>query len=280
MGAIRVQFFPFLESKRKYFSCTDFNGRIHVKDRRLRSLPGRYCSSLLAKDAVFQTVNWPDSGQTILRFSFSKFKDVGGTGKEHTYVTDTTVENVSDKTISNASLSLYVFDKSKARIGEGYINLTNVGAGQTVKFQITLSASGNPASVAVSASAPRTVSITVNSVPQGAALKVDGKEVGTTPKIIEVSIGKHMLEFSKEGFNSGKFPLEMSSHDASGGSVSYELGSAAHDTIELRDGSVLSGDLISVNGIQVQVRIGGNIQTFDRNQVRRILFTERDPVSN
>ena len=237
-------------------------------------------SSLFAKDNVFQTVNWPDSGQTILHFSFSKFKDVGGMGKEHTYLTDTTVENVSDKTIGNADLSLYLFDKSNARIGEGYITLTNVGAGQTVKFQVTLSASGNPVSVAVSASAPRSVSITVNSVPQGAALKVDGKEVGTTPKMIEVSIGKHMLEFSKEGFNSGKFPLEMSSHDASGGSVSYELGSSAHDTIELRDGSILSGDLVSVSGMQLQVRIGGNIQTFDRNQVRRILLTERDPVAN
>jgi hypothetical protein len=237
-------------------------------------------SSLFAKDNVFQTVTWPDSGETILRFSFSKFKDVGGMGKEHTYVTETTVENVSDKTIGNANMSLYVFDKSKARIGEGYINLTNVGAGQTVKFQITLSASGSPVSVAVSARAPRSVSITVNSVPQGAVLKVDGKEVGTTPKVVEVSIGKHMLEFSKEGFNSGKFPLEMTSQDASGGSVSYELGAAAHDTIELRDGSVLSGDLVSINGMQVQVRIGGNIQTFDRNQLRRILLTERDPVSN
>ena len=237
-------------------------------------------SSLLAKDNVFQTVNWPESGQTVLRFSFSKFKDVGGMGKEHTYLTDTIAENVSDKTIGNANFSLYVFDKSNARIGEGYINLANVGPGQTVKFQITLSASGNPVSVAVSASAPRSLSITVNSVPQGAVLKVDGKEVGTTPKIIEVAIGKHVLEFSKEGFNSGKFPLEMTSHDASGGSVSYELGSAAHDTIELRDGSVLSGDLISVNGMQVQVRIGGNTQAFDRNQVKRILLTERDPVSN
>jgi len=225
-------------------------------------------SSLLAKDNVFQTVNWPESGQTVLRFSFSKFKDIGGMGKEHTYLTDTIAENVSDKTIGNANFSLYVFDKSNARIGEGYINLANVGPGQTVKFQITLSASGNPVSVAVSASAPRSLSITVNSVPQGAVLKVDGKEVGTTPKIIEVAIGKHVLEFSKEGFNSGKFPLEMTSHDASGGSVSYELGSAAHDTIELRDGSVLSGDLISINGMQVQVRIGGNTQAFDRNQVK------------
>lgn len=237
-------------------------------------------SSLLAKDNVFQTVNWPESGQTVLRFSFSKFKDVGGMGKEHTYLTDTIAENVSDKTIGNANFSLYVFDKSNARIGEGYINLANVGPGQTVKFQITLSTSGNPVSVAVSASAPRSLSITVNSVPQGAVLKVDGKEAGTTPKIIEVAIGKHVLEFSKEGFNSGKFPLEMTSHDASGGSVSYELGSAADDTIELRDGSILSGDLISINGMQVQVRIGGNTQAFDRNQVKRILLTERDPVSN
>ncbi|HZR55637.1 MAG TPA: PEGA domain-containing protein [Terriglobales bacterium] len=237
-------------------------------------------SLLFAKDNVFQNASWPDSGQTVLRFSFSKFKDIGGMGKEHTYLTDTSVENVSDKTIGNANFSVYVFDKSKARIGEGYINLANVGPSQTVKFQITLYASGNPVSVAVSASMPRLLSITVNSVPQGAVLKVDGKEVGTTPKIVEVAVGKHMLEFSKEGFNPGKFPLEMTSHDASGGSVSYELGSAAHDTIELRDGSVLSGDLVSVSGMQVQVRIGGNTQSFDRNQVKRILLTERDPIVN
>jgi hypothetical protein len=109
---------------------------------------------------------------------------------------------------------------------------------------------------------------------------MDGREVGTTPKIIDVVIGKHMLEFEKEGFNSGKFPLEITSRDASGGSVSYELGTAAHDTIELRDGSVLSGDLVSLSGMQVQVRIGGNTQTFDRNQVKRILLTEREPASN
>ena len=105
---------------------------------------------------------------------------------------------------------------------------------------------------------------------------LDGKEVGTTPKIVDVGIGNHVLNFSKEGFNTGKFPLEITSRDVSGGSVSYELGSAAHDTIELRDGSVLAGDLVSVNGMQVVVRIGGNVQNFDRNQVKRILLTERD----
>ena len=201
-------------------------------------------------------------------------------GRERTYVTDTTVENLSDKTVGSATFSLYVFDKNKARIGEGYINLSNVAASQTVKFQVTLAASGTPTSLAVSASnASRTVSITVNSVPQGALLKVDGKEMGTTPKIVEVAIGKHSLDFSKEGFNSGKFPLEITSRDTSGGSVSYELGSAMHDTVELRDGSVLSGDLVSISGMQVVVRIGGTSQTFDRNQIKRILLTERDPAN-
>jgi hypothetical protein len=109
---------------------------------------------------------------------------------------------------------------------------------------------------------------------------VDGKAAGTTPKIVEITVGKHLLEFAKEGFNPGKFPLEITTRDASGGSVSYELGSAAHDTIELRDGSVLEGDLVSVSGMEVQVRIGGNTQSFDRNQVKRILLTQRTPASN
>lgn len=241
-------------------------------------------SSLFAKDEVFQTVTWPDSGPAVIRFSFSKFKTVGGSGREHAYITDTTAENVSDKKISNAGFSLYVFDKSKARIGEGYISLSNVAPGETVKFEVRLMASGTPVSLAVASTAPdsvaRSFSVTINSVPQGAELKVDGKAMGTTPKIIEVGVGKHVLEFSKEGFTSGKFPLEMTSHDASGGSVSYELGSAARDTIELRDGSILSGDVISISATQIEVRIAGNIQSFDRNQVKRILFTERDPPTN
>lgn len=232
-----------------------------------------------AKDTLFQTVSWPDSGTPVLRFTFSKFKLlVNGIGKEHTYVTDATAENLSDKTLGSVSMSLYVFDKGHARIGDGNIELANVGAHETVKFEITFYASGVPASVSVAANAPRTLSVTINSVPQGATVTLDGKEIGTTPKIAEVSIGKHMLTFSKEGYNTGRFPLEMGPRDASGGSVSYELGTSSHDTIELRDGSVLSGDLISIDAKQVQIRIGGNIQTFDRNQIKRVLLTQREPV--
>jgi hypothetical protein len=119
----------------------------------------------------------------------------------------------------------------------------------------------------------------VNSVPQGATIKVDGNDEGATPKMIALGIGKHVLEFSKEGFDTGHFPLEVGANDVSGGSVSYELGSAAHDTIELRDGTVLSGDLESVSAMDVVVRMGGALQHMNRNQVKRIILVERDPPS-
>ena len=236
--------------------------------------------SFAAKDTPFQTLTWPDSGAPVLRFAFSKFKLlVSGVGKEHTYVTDATAENLSDKLLGSLDMSLYVFDKTHARIGDGNIDLANVRPHETVKFGMTLYVSGVPASVSVATRAPRSLFVTINSVPQGATVTLDGKEIGTAPKIAEVGIGKHMLTFSKEGYNTGQFPLEIGARDASGGSVSYELGTSSHDTIELRDGSVLSADLLSINANQVQIRIGGNLQTYDRNQIKRILLTQRDPVA-
>jgi hypothetical protein len=123
----------------------------------------------------------------------------------------------------------------------------------------------------------KTISITVNSVPQGADLKVDGTAAGITPKVVKISPGKHVLEFAKEGFNTGRFPLEMGPDDASGGSVSFELGTSAHDTIELRDGSVLIGDLVTVSGMEIVIKVGGADQRLNRNQVKRILLVEREP---
>jgi hypothetical protein len=120
------------------------------------------------------------------------------------------------------------------------------------------------------------VSITVNTVPQGAVATLDGVEVGITPKILQIAVGKHTLAFSKEGFNPGKFPFETGPDDASGGSISFELGTSAHDTIELRDGTVLSGDLQSVSAAEVLIRAGGKDLSYDRNQVKTIVMVERE----
>lgn len=243
---------------------------------------------VFAKDQPIITVMWPDSGNAILRFTFGKFKEVGGIANERSYIIDASAENLWSKPISDATFSLYVFDKNKARIGEGFISISNVGPSQVVKFPVTLASSGLPASLTLIAKSlpkelgpaapPKKVSITVNSVPQGAALKVDGADAGTTPKIVQLTVGKHILGFNMEGFNPGNFPLEIGPDDAPGGSVSYELAGSAHDTIELRDGTLLSGDLLSLDGAGLTIRVGGAAQHLDRNNVKRILLVEREPA--
>lgn len=225
----------------------------------------------------FQTLDWVDSGTPVLRFTFSKFKMVGGSlGKAHTYVADITAENLSGKRMDAVNLALYLFDKAQVRIGDGTIALSNVGASETVRFEINLYVSGTPASVSLARQEPRSLSVTINSVPQGALVRLDGKEIGTTPKLVDISIGKHVAEFTKEGYATGKFPFEMGPRDVNGGSISYELGVAALDTVELRDGSVISGDLLSISGMEVLIRIGGEIKTYDRNQIKRVSVTHRE----
>ena len=245
--------------------------------------------AVFAKDAPQQVLVWPESGKPVLRFSFGKFKEIGSLAKDRVYVTDTTIQNNWDKKITQATFALYVFDKDKVRIGEGYLDINNAQPGETIKSQTTVHASGSPVSVLlVAQSLPKelgpaqpdkTISLTVNSVPQGAQLKVDGNVAGVTPKMIRLGIGKHMLNFDKEGFNTGKYPVEVSADDESGGSVSYELGTSSHDTIEMRDGSLLSGDLLSITDMDVVIRVAGNSQHMDRNKIKRILLVERDAPS-
>ena len=244
--------------------------------------------SLIAKDAPTQVINWPQTGSPVVCITLGKFNQISSVAGQHSYLIDTTAENLWNKKISHLGFNLCLYDKNKVRIGDGWITLENVPPGQSVKFQTTVHALGTPASVELAANSvpaelqplapPKKVSITVNSVPQGAVLSVDGTEAGTTPKLVQLAVGKHNLGFKKEGFNTGTFPLEIAPEDVSGGSVSYELGTSAHDTVELRDGSVLSGDLVSVSGMEIRVRVAADIQTLDRNKVKRILLTERDPV--
>ena len=245
--------------------------------------------SSVAKDPPAQVIVWPPSGPAVIRLALGKFKELGSTGGTHTYNIDVTAENVWSKRIVKADFSLYLFDKNKTRIGDGWISISDVAPGATIKFQMTAQSSGTPTSMELTPKAlppelesylpPKTISVTVNSIPQGANVKIDGTDGGTTPKIIQVTSGKHMLEFTKDGFNTGHFPLEVTPDDASGGSVSYELGTSTHDTVELRDGSILVGDVESLSATEVVIKIGGTLQHLSRNQVKRIALVERDTPS-
>ena len=56
-------------------------------------------------------------------------------------------------------------------------------------------------------------------------------------------------------------------------------GASAHDTIEMLDGTVLSGDVESVSATEVIVRVAGSLQHFSRHLVKRMSFVERDAQS-
>ena len=240
-----------------------------------------------AKEAPGQVLVWPASGPPVVRFTLTKFKVTdSGFGKSHTYSTQVTAENLWTKKIASIEFALYVYDKNKVRVGDSVLGLSDVSPGAIVKFEATVSAAGAIDSMDIAPrtlpaelqflAPPKAVSMTVNSVPQGADFKFDGTPAGTTPKTVQVTPGKHLLAFTKEGFNPGTFPFETTADTASGGTVSYELGSAAHDTIELRDGSVLSGDVESMNATDVVIRVGGTNQQISRNQVKRIVLIQRD----
>jgi hypothetical protein len=63
--------------------------------------------------------------------------------------------------------------------------------------------------------------------------------------------------------------------------LAEELGSSAFDSIELRDGSVLNGDLVSIAGMDAEIRVGGSIQHIDRNKIKRVMLVQRDaPIAN
>jgi hypothetical protein len=243
-------------------------------------------AGLVLGEAPAQVALWPTTGTPVLRLTLGKLKQIGAVGNQRTFVTETTVENLSEKRIASQRFLVYVFDKKQIRVGDAWILVSDLGAGQTTKFQTTFTSAGIPLTLTIEPdkldfgikNEPKKVTLTVNSIPQGAILKVDGLESGVTPKQITVGIGKHLLLFNMEGYNPGKFPLEVGPDDVSGGNVSYELGMSQFDTIELRDGSVLSGDVDSIQGMDIALRIGGQIQHFDRNRIKRILLVQRDPL--
>jgi len=45
--------------------------------------------------------------------------------------------------------------------------------------------------------------------------------------------------------------------------------------VELRDGTTLLGDVISMSMTSVVVRVDGKDQTYERNQIRKMILVER-----
>jgi len=231
---------------------------------------------------------WPATEQPALQFNFTPLQEMGSYRGQKSYTTNVTVHSTWSKKIEHAEFSVYLLDASRTRVGEGYVGVSNLSPNETTKFALSISTLGTPVELkleprsldeSLSQFGPaKKISATVYSVPAGAQLRLDGNDAGSTPVVVQLAIGKHDLEFSKEGYRTGHYPIAIGPNDASGGSISFELGGLNTDTVELRDGTSVNGDVISIDALQVTVRMGGEMKPFARNQVKRILLVEREPA--
>lgn len=231
---------------------------------------------------------WPDSSNPTLKLVFGRFVQQGpGYGGQRSFVSDVIVQNVSTKRIARASLTVRLFDKDKVRIGDAVLNANDLGPSESTKIAFQFFTSGLPTSLELAAhndvggvpTSLKTVPLKIVSVPPGAKLKVDGQEAGTTPRVMDLLVGTHILEFSKEGYANGSTPVDVAPDESPGGSVTFELGGLTRDTVELRDGTSLLGDVMSLSMNSVVVRIDGEDHSYDRNKVKKITLVERETTS-
>ena len=231
------------------------------------------CGSTFAQTDFPLVISWPDGNLPSVRLTFGKFREAGIANGQGIYVSDVTAQNVSDHTLPRSAFTVFITDKSGRRIGRGLLRFPEMRSKHTEKNQLQFSCTGTPDGLTLVAG--KTIPLKVISTPPGANLKVDGQEFGVTPKMVDFMVGTHLLEFSKEGYAAGSTPLEVTADELPGGSISFEMGGLSKDTVELRDGRTLLGDVISMSMTEVVLRIEGKDQSIDRNQIKEIMLVER-----
>ncbi len=230
-------------------------------------------------------LTWPDSGEgAMLRFTLGKLRQVNSASGQTDYLGEAAAENLSAKAIPSASFYLYLLDKSGNRVGEGYLEVTNLAAGQKTKIPVSVHAMGSFSRMELKAQhlpsdEPMKIKMSITSLPSGAILKLDSQESGVTPQILPVAPGKHMLEFSKEGYAAASTPLEIA-ENAPPGSVQIELSPLTLDTVVLRDGTVVLGNVMSVTSTSVAINVKRKSTRLERSRVARVVFGGRNPAAS
>jgi len=233
--------------------------------------------SALAADTV---LTWPADGKdAILRFTVGKLRQVSSGSGQSDYLGEALAENLSAKAISSASFYLYLLDKSGKRVGEGYLEVSNLAAGQRAKIPVSVHTMGSYASMELQpqhlpSDEPFKVKMNVTSVPSGAIVKLDSQASGVTPEVLPIAPGKHVLEFSKEGFGTASTPVDVVANSPAG-AVDIELVPLTLDTVVLRDGSTIVGDVVSMTAAAVKINVKGKAMKLDRGRVARIVLGQR-----
>ena len=224
---------------------------------------------------------WPPENPT-LKLTFGTFHDMGSYAGKMTLVSDVAVQNLTAKVMPRASFNVSLLDRNNVRLGSGLLIIEDLNPGQSAKVQFQCTSVGQPAVLNLAANnsggvptSTKAIPVMIVSVPPGATLKVDGQAMGMTPVTVRMLAGTHNLELHKEGYADVKTPLDVNPDELPGGSITITLGGLASDTIELRDGSILNGDVLSMTLEAVVIKVQGTEQTFDRNRIKKIFLVER-----
>jgi hypothetical protein len=233
--------------------------------------------TLMATFAADTVLTWPPNGKdAILRFTIGKLRQVSSASGQSDLLGEATAENLTPTPIPSASFYLYLLDKNGKRVGEGYLELTNLAAGQKARVPVSVHAMGSYASMELQpqhlpSDEPLKVKMHISSVPPGASVKLDSQPSGLTPQVLPIVPGKHVLEFSKEGYANASTPVEVAAN-APVGTVDIELTPLTLDTVVLQDGTVLLGDIVSMNETAVNLTVKGKPTKLDRSRVARIVL--------
>lgn len=247
--------------------------------------------SAFGKNSPAIVMYWPNQESPSLKVTFGKLREVAIFGGKFTLLSEVTVQNVSGKPIPRASFTVHMLDKKDVRIGDGILLFDDLAPNEISKVQFQCETVGTPVTLKLVArrdaegipNATKLVPLKIISVPAGAKLIVDGEDEGITPATVNMKVGTHQLTLAKDGFASASTPVEIKPDEMPGGSITVELGGLSQDTIELRDGTIVSGDAISLTLTEVVVRVDGNETKYDRNRVKKIslvqrVTTEQQPV--
>jgi hypothetical protein len=225
---------------------------------------------------------WPSQDSATLKLTFGQFRSVAAYEGKLTLVSDVVIENLSSKVMPQASFSVFLLDKDRVRIGNGLLVVNDLSPGESVKVLFQCDSVGAPATLSIGAknsggvpTSLKTIPLQVISVPAGASLKIDGKEQGLTPTTVSLSVGNHNLELQKDGYGLTGTPVDVAADDLPNGSIKITLAGLANDVVNLRDGSSLSGDVMSMDLDSIVVRVDGKDQKIDRNQVNKMFLVER-----
>jgi hypothetical protein len=169
---------------------------------------------LAAQTSSPLVLNWPSGDKPSLKISFGKFVQKGIVDNQGIFTSDVNVQNVSEQGMPRSIFTVFVADSNGVRIGRGRLQIPEISPYRTQTAQLQFSAAGTPASVSLLAG--KTIPLRVVSVPAGAKFTVDGEDGGTTPKIVDFTISKHTIEFSKEGYSTGSTELEVGADELPG----------------------------------------------------------------